>query len=94
MKIAVIGTGMVGRVLAGRLADAGYDVVVGTRDVKETLARTEPDREQALRYLPLELENSERLFMVDLCLPLNQSIGPTIRIPAMVAAPPIPGHTT
>lgn len=43
MKIAVIGTGMVGRALAGRLADVGHDVVVGTRDVKETLARTEPD---------------------------------------------------
>jgi predicted dinucleotide-binding enzyme len=43
MKIAVLGTGMVGRALAGRLAGLGHDVVVGTRDVEQTLARTEPD---------------------------------------------------
>lgn len=43
MKIAVIGTGMVGRGLAERLAALGHDVVIGTRDVKQTLARTAPD---------------------------------------------------
>ena len=43
MKIAVLGTGMVGQKLAGRLAGLGHDVVVGTRDVQQTLARTEPD---------------------------------------------------
>ena len=43
MKIAVLGTGMVGRALAGRLAELGHDVVVGTRDVEETLGRTDPD---------------------------------------------------
>jgi 8-hydroxy-5-deazaflavin:NADPH oxidoreductase len=42
MRIAAIGTGLVGRTLAGRLADLGHDVVVGTRDVQLTLARTEP----------------------------------------------------
>ncbi len=42
MKIAVLGTGMVGRALAGRFAGLGHDVVVGTRDVKRTLTRTEP----------------------------------------------------
>ena len=42
MKIAVIGTGMVGRTLAGRLEELGHDVVVGTRDVEQTVARTEP----------------------------------------------------
>jgi predicted dinucleotide-binding enzyme len=41
VKIAVLGTGMVGRVLAAKLADLGHDVVVGTRDVDATLARTE-----------------------------------------------------
>jgi len=41
VKIAVLGTGMVGRVLAAKLADVGHDVVVGTRDVDATLARTE-----------------------------------------------------
>jgi 8-hydroxy-5-deazaflavin:NADPH oxidoreductase len=43
MKVAVIGTGMVGQALAGRLAELGHDVTVGTRDVQATLARTTPD---------------------------------------------------
>ncbi|MEV5147554.1 NAD(P)-binding domain-containing protein [Streptomyces sp. NPDC052727] len=43
MKIAVLGTGMVGRAIADRLSTLGHDVVIGTRDVQETLARTEPD---------------------------------------------------
>ncbi len=32
MKIAVLGTGMVGRALAGRMAELGHEVVMGTRD--------------------------------------------------------------
>lgn len=43
MKIAVLGTGTVGRTIAAALADLGHDVVVGTRDPQATLARTEPD---------------------------------------------------
>lgn len=43
MRITVLGTGMVGRAVAGRLAELGHDVVVGTRDPDATLARTEPD---------------------------------------------------
>ena len=43
MKIAVLGTGMVGQALAGRFAELGHEVAVGTRDVQATLARTEPD---------------------------------------------------
>jgi predicted dinucleotide-binding enzyme len=43
MNIAVLGTGMVGQALAGRLASLGHAVVVGTRDPEATLARTEPD---------------------------------------------------
>jgi len=42
MKIAVVGTGMVGQALAGRLAELGHEVTVGTRDVAATMARTEP----------------------------------------------------
>ncbi len=42
MKIAVLGTGMVGQTLAGRAAAAGHEVVIGTRDPSATLARTEP----------------------------------------------------
>jgi predicted dinucleotide-binding enzyme len=43
MKFAVLGTGIVGRTLAGKLAELGHDVVVGTRDPEQTLARTEGD---------------------------------------------------
>lgn len=43
MKIAVSGTGMVGRALAGRLVELGHEVTVGTRDVEATMARSEPD---------------------------------------------------
>ncbi len=43
MKIAVLGTGMVGQAVAGRLSELGHDVTVGTRDVAATMARTEPD---------------------------------------------------
>ena len=43
MDIAVLGTGMVGQAIAGRLHVLGHTVVVGTRDPQATLARTEPD---------------------------------------------------
>ena len=43
MKIAVLGTGMVGRAVAARLSELGHDVVIGTRDVAATRARTEQD---------------------------------------------------
>lgn len=39
MRIAVLGTGMVGRALAERLDGLGHEVTVGTRDVATTLAR-------------------------------------------------------
>jgi 8-hydroxy-5-deazaflavin:NADPH oxidoreductase len=44
VNIAVLGTGMVGQAIAGRLDDLGHSVVVGTRDPRVTLARTEPDQ--------------------------------------------------
>lgn len=43
MKIGVLGTGGVGQTLAGKLAELGHEVVVGTRDVVQTLGRTAPD---------------------------------------------------
>jgi predicted dinucleotide-binding enzyme len=43
MDIAVLGTGMVGQAIAGRLHELGHSVVVGTRDPQATRARTEPD---------------------------------------------------
>ncbi|HUO46687.1 MAG TPA: NAD(P)-binding domain-containing protein [Acidimicrobiia bacterium] len=44
MRIGVLGTGMVGRTLAARLAGLGHQVMVGTRDPASTLANTEEDR--------------------------------------------------
>ncbi|MDZ5621638.1 NAD(P)-binding domain-containing protein [Nocardioides sp. HM23] len=41
MKIAVLGTGAVGRALSGRLAELGHDVTVGTRDPGATGAKEE-----------------------------------------------------
>ncbi len=41
MKIAVLGTGMVGRALAARLAELGHSVTVGTRDPESTLSRAD-----------------------------------------------------
>ena len=43
-NIAVLGTGMVGQAIAGRLNELGHSVVVGTRDPEATLARSEPDQ--------------------------------------------------
>lgn len=43
MKIAIIGTGMVGQTIAAKLISLGHQVVMGTRKVEETLTRTTPD---------------------------------------------------
>jgi len=43
MKIGIMGTGMVGQILAAKLVEVGHDVKIGTRDVNKTLARTDPD---------------------------------------------------
>jgi predicted dinucleotide-binding enzyme len=43
--MAVLGTGVVGQTLAGKLAEVGHDVMVGTRDPEAALARTESPNE-------------------------------------------------
>ncbi|MEM8924066.1 MAG: NAD(P)-binding domain-containing protein [Actinomycetota bacterium] len=43
MRIAVLGTGMVGQSLAAGFARTGHDVVIGTRDPEATIARRETD---------------------------------------------------
>jgi predicted dinucleotide-binding enzyme len=43
MRCAVLGTGVVGRTLAARLASLGHEVLIGTRDPEATLARTDHD---------------------------------------------------
>ena len=39
MQIGIFGTGIVGQTLAGALAAKGHQVMIGTRDPRETLAR-------------------------------------------------------
>jgi 8-hydroxy-5-deazaflavin:NADPH oxidoreductase len=43
MKFGVLGTGIVGRTLAAKLAELHHEVMIGTRDVTATLAHTESD---------------------------------------------------
>lgn len=59
MKIAIIGTGMVGRGLAARLAGLGHDVVIGTRDVDKTLARSTPDAMGTPPYAKWQQDNPD-----------------------------------
>jgi 8-hydroxy-5-deazaflavin:NADPH oxidoreductase len=42
MKIAILGTGSVGQILAAALIGKGHDVMIGTRDVAKSLATTQP----------------------------------------------------
>ena len=44
MRFGVLGTGIVGKTIAARLAGLGHEVKIGTRDPEETMSRTEPDR--------------------------------------------------
>lgn len=43
MKIGVFGTGVVGQVIAEKLDSLGHDVMLGTRDVKQSMAREGKD---------------------------------------------------
>jgi 8-hydroxy-5-deazaflavin:NADPH oxidoreductase len=50
MRIGVLGTGTVGQTIAGRLAELGDEVMVGTRDPDGTLRREEPDAMATRRF--------------------------------------------
>jgi 8-hydroxy-5-deazaflavin:NADPH oxidoreductase len=43
VRFGILGTGVVGKSIAARLAGLGHEVMVGTRNPAETLSRTEPD---------------------------------------------------
>jgi 8-hydroxy-5-deazaflavin:NADPH oxidoreductase len=58
MKIAMLGTGMVGRTLAGKLDELGHDVVIGTRDPASTLARTGNDMRGGLSFTDWHRDHS------------------------------------
>jgi predicted dinucleotide-binding enzyme len=42
VKIGVLGTGTVGQTVGAKLDGLGHEVMIGTRDVEQTLARSEP----------------------------------------------------
>lgn len=43
MKIGILGTGIVGKTLAAKLNELGHEVMIGTRNVSETMSKTAPD---------------------------------------------------
>ena len=43
MKIGILGTGVVGKTLAAKLIELGHEVMIGTRSIAETLAKTGTD---------------------------------------------------
>jgi len=43
MRIAILGTGMVGRIIAVKLTELGHAVTIGTRNVANTLSKESPD---------------------------------------------------
>ena len=43
MRLAILGTGIVGKTISARLAGLGHEVMVGTRNPEQTISRTEPD---------------------------------------------------
>lgn len=43
MHVGVLGTGAVGRAIAGKFIERGDDVVIGTRNVAATMAHAQPD---------------------------------------------------
>ena len=43
MRLAILGTGIVGKTISARLSGLGHEVMVGTRNPEQTISRTEPD---------------------------------------------------
>ena len=62
MRLAILGTGVVGKTMATRLAGLDHDVMVGTRDPQETLSRTEPDQYGSLPFSAWLQEHPEVKF--------------------------------
>lgn len=43
MKVGIFGTGMVGRTLAEKFIASGNEVMIGTRNIEDTMAKRQPD---------------------------------------------------
>lgn len=57
MNITVLGTGMVGRILAARLSELGHRVSIGTRDPEATMSRTDTDAMGTVPYQQWQAEH-------------------------------------
>ena len=54
-----MGTGIVGRTLAAKLSSDGHDVMIGTRNIDDTIAKTEPDAMGNPPYMEWQKENQK-----------------------------------
>lgn len=59
MKIGILGTGGVGRTLAAKLTSDGHEVTIGTRNVEETLAKSQPDAMGSPPYKEWQKQNQK-----------------------------------
>jgi predicted dinucleotide-binding enzyme len=59
MRFGILGTGVVGKTMAARLAGLGHDVMVGTRNPQQTLPRTDPDQYGSPPFSAWQQEHAE-----------------------------------
>jgi 8-hydroxy-5-deazaflavin:NADPH oxidoreductase len=57
VRIGVLGTGTVGQTIGAKVEELGHDVVIGTRDVEEALARTKPPQPWVRAFGPWHAEH-------------------------------------
>lgn len=57
MKITILGTGVVGQTIAGRLTELNHEVTMGTRNPHETVQRTEPNQMTGQSFSDWHKEN-------------------------------------
>ena len=59
MKFAIIGTGMVGRTVGGKLTETGHSVMLGTRDVSATMSRSATETQGSQPFAAWKEQNQE-----------------------------------
>lgn len=59
MRIAILGTGMVGKTVAVKLIELGHEVIIGTRDRETTLTRDDKDAYGNPPFKEWHKENSQ-----------------------------------
>ena len=59
MRFSILGTGVISKTIAARLASLGHDVMVGTRDTQVTLSRTGLDQYSSPPFSAWQWEHPE-----------------------------------